>query len=126
MVPVTRIFFLASLVAAGGDFIPTGGSRLRRRFTSRMCPSDLPVRGFREIHQVRLCNSVKCRVDKRFCPSIVHSSLYLETQADAWKESNLIRTTFSGTALEQGRKIDVETILTSTAAAKQNISFWHD
>jgi len=56
----------------------------------------------------------------------LHSFLFLETQADAWKESKLIRTTVSGTALEQGRKIDEETILTSTAATKQNMSFWHN
>jgi len=37
-----------------------------------------------------------------------------------------MRTTVSGTALEQGRKIDEETILTSSAATKQTISFRHD
>jgi len=57
---------------------------------------------------------------------VLHSFIYLETQADAWKESKLIRTTVSGTALEHGRKIDEETILTSTAETKQNIIFWHD
>jgi len=57
---------------------------------------------------------------------VLHSVLYLKTQADAWKGSKLKRTKVSGTALEQGRKIDEETILTPTAATKQNMSFWHD